>query len=82
MKKDKGQHYRYIYKGIKLDPARIAIIYEATHPMQMAILKKTLKAGDRGQKTQIEDIEDIITAAERWIEMLKEDDYCFEGHEL
>lgn len=71
---DKGKHYRYTYKGIKLDPARIASIYSANHPMQLGIIKKVLCAGSRGHKDKVKDIQDIITAAERWLEMLKEDE--------
>lgn len=73
MKNDTGKHYRYQYKGINLDPARIQMIYGALHPLQGAIIKKALKAGERGQKDLLEDIDDIITAAERWKEMIIED---------
>ncbi len=72
MKKDTGTHYRYEYKGIKLDPARIQLVYGATHPLQGAIIKKALRAGS-GHKNLIEDIDDIICAAERWKEMIEED---------
>lgn len=74
--KDTGQHYRFEYKGIKLDPARIMWIYSQgypMHPMQGAIVKKALCAGRRGHKDLIHDLEDIITAATRWKEMLLED---------
>lgn len=70
---DTGKHYRFEYKGLKLDPARIAAIYKANHPMQLPIIKKTLLAGNRGHKDVIRDIDDIITAAQRWKEMLLED---------
>lgn len=73
MKKDTGKHYRYVYKGIKLDPARIQLIYNATHPLQGAIIKKALCAGNRGHKDLLQDLDDIICAAERWKEMLIED---------
>lgn len=72
--KDTGQHYRFTYKGIRLDPARIVLVYEANHPMQRTIIKKSLCAGDRGKKSLIEDIDDIISAAVRWKEMLAEDE--------
>jgi len=71
--KDTGSHYRFTYKGIKLDPARIAKIYEVKEPMQMAILKKCLLAGHRGHKDLIQDLDDIITAVNRWKEMAEED---------
>ena len=72
-KPDKGEHYRFEYKGIKLDPARICLIYGANHPLQQCIIKKSLKAGARGKKSLVEDIDDIICACERWKEMIEED---------
>jgi len=71
--KDTGSHYRYSYKGIKLDPARILTVYEQSHPMAGAIVKKALCAGNRGHKDLINDIDDIICAAVRWKEMIEED---------
>lgn len=71
--KDKGAHYRYSYKGVKLDPVRISLIYEINHPSQAGALKKILCAGKRGKKTLVEDIEDIITSCERWLETIAED---------
>lgn len=73
VKEDKGAHYRYEYDNVKLDPARIIVLYDAHHPMQQAIVKKSLCAGQRGKKDLIEDIDDIICAAERWKEMIEED---------
>ncbi len=70
---DTGKHYRKEYKGIKLDPARIGRIYNIDHGCQFAILKKTLMAGKRGHKSVESDVRDIITAAERWLEMIAED---------
>lgn len=70
---DTGQHYRKEYKGVKLDPARIATIYEISHPLQQAILKKSLVTGGRGQKDLEHDIKDIICACHRWLEMIEED---------
>lgn len=69
---DTGKHYRYEYKGIKLDPARIQLIYGATHPMQISILKKALRWGS-AHKSLVKDLKDIITAAERALEMIEED---------
>lgn len=70
---DTGKHYRFIYKGVNLDPARIALIYDLRHPMQHVMLKKILCAGKRGHNDVIDDIKDIICACERWLEMLEED---------
>jgi hypothetical protein len=69
---DPGLHYRYEYKGIKLDPYRIAEIYRLNDPALFTILKKTLRAG-RAHKDLCQDLKDIINAAERRLEMLIED---------
>ncbi|MGZ4975753.1 MAG: hypothetical protein ACXV8O_01275 [Methylobacter sp.] len=45
---DPGAHYRYTYKGIKLDPFRIGQIYGITSLAMFTILKKCLCAGNRG----------------------------------
>jgi succinyl-CoA synthetase beta subunit len=74
IRNDSGKHYRFEYKGIKLDPARIFSIYDVTNALQIAIVKKGLLAGKRGKKSLVEDINDIITACERWKEMIEEDD--------
>lgn len=73
MENDTGSHYRREYKGIKLDPARICRIYNVNCVLQSAIVKKTLCAGGRGHKEVLQDIDDIITAAERWKEIILED---------
>ena len=69
---DKGKHYRFSYKGINLDPFRIAEIYKLNAP-QLTILKKVLVNGNRGYKDKTQDYEDIICAAKRAIEIIKED---------
>jgi len=71
--KDQGAHYRYTYKGIKLDPARICKIYGQNDLLLGAIVKKALCAGNRGHKNFAEDLKDIICAAERRLEMMMED---------
>ena len=70
--KDQGKHYRFMYRGIKLDPFRLADIFKL-NGQQLTILKKTIANGDRGHKDAIQDYEDIICAAKRAIEMIIED---------
>lgn len=70
---DTGSHYRFEYKGIKLDPFRISQIYGMTSFAMMTILKKCLCAGNRGHNSYREDLLDIINAAQREIEMIDED---------
>lgn len=71
--KDPGQHYRSEYKGIKLDPYRIADVYKLNDPALFTILKKVLRAG-RAHKDLTQDLKDIICAAERKLEMLREEE--------
>jgi hypothetical protein len=71
---DPGQHYRYTYKGINLDPFRIAKIYGIQDFALQTILKKVLKCGERGHKSMRQDLLDIENAARRAIEMLDEDE--------
>ena len=73
-KLDPGAHYRFTYQGLKLDPARIGIIYGITHPMQFQALKKLLCTGNRGHKSLLQDIADIECCLQRWKEMLQEDE--------
>lgn len=70
---DTGSHYRFEYKGIKLDPFRISQIYGMTSFAMMTILKKCLCAGNRGHNSYREDLLDIINAAQREIEIIDED---------
>lgn len=69
---DAGAHYRMYYKGIQLDPFRLSRIYNLNGE-QFTILKKTLVTGNRGYKGAIQDYIDIINAAKRAIEIIKED---------
>ena len=73
-KEDAGKHYRFMYKGIKLDPFRIASIYNMKSFAMMTILKKVLCAGNRGHKNYQQDLKDIICAAERELELIQEDE--------
>jgi len=70
---DPGKHYRFEYKEINLDPFRIAKIYNMQSFALMTILKKCLCAGNRGHKDYKQDLLDIISAAEREIEIIEED---------
>uniref|UniRef100_A0A6M3IL91 Uncharacterized protein n=1 Tax=viral metagenome TaxID=1070528 RepID=A0A6M3IL91_9ZZZZ len=45
MTEDPGKHYRYEYKGAKLDPYRILEVYSIAHPAQQHAIKKLLRAG-------------------------------------
>ena len=83
---DAGKHYRFEYKvnitlenladnyvTIKLDPFRIAKIYGMEDFAMQTILKKVLCAGNRGNKSFEQDLLDIVSAAQRRLEILNED---------
>lgn len=87
LENDTGGHYRFQYCvpvtqadancgtiKINLDPFRIADIYGVESFAAQTILKKVLCAGNRGHNSEREDVEDIMCAARRWLQMLDEDD--------
>ena len=85
---DQGKHYRFQYiikvtkedldRGfirIKLDPFRIADIYKMKCKASFTALKKVLRMGTGGHKDEKQDCLDVVSAMERKLEMLDEDDY-------
>lgn len=66
-------YYNKVYKGIKLDPYRIAEIYGITDHAMFQALKKLLAAGQRGDKDFRQDLLEARNAIERKIEMIGED---------
>lgn len=73
MKCDSGSHYRKYYKGIQLDPYRIADVYGMTDHALFSALKKILAAGQRGNKDSQRDITEARDALNRKLEMITED---------
>jgi hypothetical protein len=67
-----GNHYRFSYKGVTLDPYRIFAVYKITHPAQQHAIKKLLRAG-ASIKDLEQDIKETIVTLERWLEMIDED---------
>ena len=72
MSKEIGSHYKFSYKGIKLDPYRILLVYGLSNPAQQHAIKKLLRLGT-SVKTLEEDLDDVIVTLTRWKEMLEED---------
>lgn len=66
-----GAHYKYEYKGIKMDPYRILDLYKITNPAQQHAIKKLLRAGS-SVKSLHQDIDEVIVTLNRWKEMLAE----------
>lgn len=66
------KHYRFTYRGVKLDPYRIFRIYRITDPAQQHAIKKLLRAG-QSVKSLDQDIDEVIMTLTRWKEMNRED---------
>ena len=69
---DSGEHYKYGYKGIKLDPYRILSVYGISDPAQQHAIKKLLRAG-KSIKSLEADLQEVIDTLVRMLEMIKED---------
>ena len=67
-----SSHYAFTYKGIKLDPYRILLVYGITDPALQHAIKKLLRAG-RSVKTLEQDIDEVIMTLQRKKEMMGED---------
>lgn len=70
--KDPGQHYRKYYRGIQLDPFRLEAALGGMDAVQFTIFKKAMRMGSAA-KDRRQDLLDIISAAERGLEMMLED---------
>ena len=70
---EKHSHYKKDVSHLNvIDPYRISDLYDL-HPCADHIMKKSLCAGNRGHKDMLRDIQDIIDTAERWKQMIEED---------
>ena len=65
-------HYQHQYKGIKLDPYRIAKIYNMQGGPREQIMKKCLRFTDKDQ-TERQVLGEIKKAVIRWEQILEED---------
>ncbi len=72
LNEDRAKHYRFSYRGVKLDPYRIFSVYDIGHPAQQHAIKKLLRAG-KSVKTLEQDIDEVIITLQRWKEMIMED---------
>jgi hypothetical protein len=70
---DSGAHYRYKYKGIKLDPYRILNIYGISDAAHQHAIKKLLRAG-KSIKPLKQDIQEVIDTLNRMLEIINEDE--------
>lgn len=70
---DKGKHYRYTYNGIKMDPYRIAKIYDLGGGPREHATKKLLRGVSKGH-TERDLIAEVRACMDRWEEMIDEDE--------
>jgi len=70
--KDTGSHYRYDYKGIKMDPYRVFEIYNVTDAKAQHAIKKLLRMEGKGhsQEQVWREVYDVVIRA---LEMIEED---------
>jgi hypothetical protein len=66
------KHYKYTFRGIKLDPYRILWLYRIGHPAQQHAIKKLLRAGQSIKELE-QDIDEVIDTLVRWKEMIREE---------
>ena len=71
-KTNEYKHYKYSYKGIKLDPYRILSVYGVTCPAMQHAIKKLLRAGNSVKDLE-QDIQEVIDTLKRKLEMIEED---------
>lgn len=65
--------YDRSWKGVKLDPYRICLVYGITDPAIQHALKKLLHLGRGSDKDVENDVEEAIQSLERWQEMREEE---------
>lgn len=66
--------YNRHWRGARLDPYRVFVLYGVRHPALQQAIKKALCAGQRrGGKDARQDVQEAIEALQRWLEMDDED---------
>ena len=68
----KNDHYKQEYKGFKIDPYRIAIIYGIGNYIQFHMLKKLLRGTNKGHSV-VDLIDELQCCLDRWREIEFED---------
>lgn len=68
------KHYQYTYKGIKLDPYRLARIYKDANwsHEQFHAIKKLMRAGE-SVKSLTQDVKEVRATLDRWLEIIEDD---------
>lgn len=66
------EYYNKKSGGVKIDPYRILKLYDIKHPAIQHAIKKLLRFG-RDHKNVEQDVNEVIEALQRFLEMEKED---------
>lgn len=67
-------YYNKVFKGVKLDPYRIASLYGFNGGPREHILKKLLRGGEKDGRNDLTLIEELRLQLDRWEEITKEDE--------
>lgn len=66
-------YYNKYFQCVKIDPYRIAALYDVQHPALFQALKKILRGGSGQHKASRQDIVEARDALGRWLEMWDEE---------
>lgn len=72
---DNHQHYKKDVRHLSfVDVYRVLQLFDVTDPCIQHAVKKLLCAGQRGAKTQEQDVREAVDTLHRWLQMQSEDD--------
>lgn len=66
-------YYNKVFKGVKIDPYRIASLYNFKGGPREHILKKVLRGTDKAGQQEQELIDELRGQLDRWEQMVNED---------
>ncbi|BEU28742.1 MAG: DUF1905 domain-containing protein [Edwardsiella phage MSW-3] len=62
---EKPNKYSRTVKGVSVDVYDILKAWDVTNPALQHLIKKALQCGERGHKSRVEDLDDILASAKR-----------------
>lgn len=72
------KYNKEILPGVTVDVYDVLKAWKVTNPALQHMIKKALQAGNRGHKSKLEDMDDIIACALRAKELEDTDSYSIE----
>ena len=67
-----GHYFKPVIGLTHIDVYRVLELFNVTDPCVQHAVKKLLRAGE-GHKSKRQDVEEVIAALRRWLEMMDED---------